>query len=35
LSSNEVTGLFGPEEVEFLLKDQADEIRNEFYGSSI
>lgn len=35
LSSNEVSGLFSPEEVDFLLKDQADEIRNEFYGSSI
>lgn len=35
LASNEVTGLFAPEEIDFLLKDQADEVRNEFYGSSL
>jgi uncharacterized protein with von Willebrand factor type A (vWA) domain len=35
LSSNEITGLFSPEEIDLLLKDQSDEIRNEFYGSSI
>ena len=35
LSSNQVQGLFKVEEVEGALKDQLDELRNEFFGESV
>lgn len=35
LSSNQIQGLFRVEEVESALKDQVDELRNEFYGQSL
>lgn len=35
LSSNQVPGVFTQEEVEILLKDQAEELRIENYGKSV
>jgi dynein heavy chain 2 len=35
LSSNQIQGLFRIEEVESALKDQVDELRNEFFGQSV
>ena len=35
LSSNQVQGLFRTEEIETGLKDQIDELRNEFFGESL
>ena len=35
LSSNQVPGLFTQDEIELMLKDQSDTLRNEFYGNSV
>jgi dynein heavy chain 2 len=35
LASNQVPGLFRPEEVESALKDQAEQLRDEFFGESL